>query len=199
MKVASRSKPSTIPSKEIPKVILLLTSPDSAFAKQVPAQVKRQELPSATGSSFSIAPPKVTAVRTHQDQRANPLVKPMNLPSKSVEAGSSLSTKQRVAAGIPLPPTGPKPLPPPPKKSLPSLSFKKNKSLVPPSNQMKDTIMSSTSVATPTSPVQSTDVTNDADLVMSPQPMDIDQPVDIFGSILDDAGPSGGRYVVQGK
>lgn len=29
--------------------------------------------------------------------------------------------------------------------------------------------------------------------------MDIDQPVDLFGSILDDAGPLGGRYVVQGK
>ncbi|KAF8140031.1 hypothetical protein EV363DRAFT_1311469 [Boletus edulis] len=126
------------------------------------AQVKRQELPVATGSSASIAPPKVTAVRTHQDQRSNPLVKPMKLPSESVEAGSSLSTKQRVAAGI-LPPPGPKPLLHVPKKPLPALSFKKNKPPNPPSIQ------------TPT-------VTNDAEIVASPQPMD------------NDAGPPGGSY-----
>lgn len=149
---------------------------------------------------MSIAPPKATVVRTHQDQRANPLVKPLNLTSKSVEAGSSLSTKQRVAAGIPPPPTGPKPLPPAPKKSLPLLSFKKNKSLVPPSSQTQDAITSNTSVASPTSPVvQPTDVTNDADMVASPQPMDVDQPVDLFDSMLDDSGPLGGRYVVQWK
>lgn len=122
----------------------------------------------------------------------------MNLPSQSVEAGSSLSTKQRVAAGIPPPFIGLKPLPPAPKKSLPPLSFKKNKSLVGPSSQMKDAIVSSTSIATPTSPVvQPTDV--DAVVVMSPQPMDVDQPVDLFDSILDDAELPDGRYVVQGK
>lgn len=147
-----------------------------------------------------IPPPKVTVVRTHQDQRTNPLVKSMNLPSQSVEAGSSLSTKQRVAAGIPPPPTGPKPLPLGPKKSLPSLSFKKNKPPVLPSSQMKDTIMPSTSVATPTSPLtQPTDIVDDADVVASPQPMDIDQPIDLFGSVSDNAGSLGRRYVVQRK
>ncbi|KAG8220012.1 hypothetical protein J3R82DRAFT_1023 [Butyriboletus roseoflavus] len=176
VKVVSRSKATTPASKEIPKVL---------------AQVKRQELPPTTDGSLSVAPHKATVVRTHQDQRINPLVKSMNLPSKSVEAGSSLSTKQRVAAGIPPPPTGPKPLPPPPKKSLPSLSFKKNKSLLPPDSQTKDTIMSNTSVASPTSPViQHTDV--DAVMVASPQAMDVDEPVDPFGSILDDSGPLGG-------
>lgn len=149
---------------------------------------------------MSIAPPKITAVRTHQEQRSNPLVKSMSIPSKSVGAGSSLSTKQRVAAGILPPPTGPKPLLLAPKKSLPALSFKKTKPVVPPSVQMKDTTTSSTSVATPTSPVvQSTDVTNDADVIASPQPMDIDQPVDFWGSISDDAGLPGGRYVIQEK
>ncbi|KAF8446174.1 hypothetical protein L210DRAFT_3474689 [Boletus edulis BED1] len=161
---------------------------------KVPAQVKRQELPVATGSSASIAPPKVTAVRTHQDQRTNPLVKPMKLPSESVEAGSSLSTKQRVAAGI-LPPPGPKPLLHVPKKPLPALSFKKNKPPNPPSVQTKDTTASSTSVATPASPVvQTPTVTNDAEIVASPQPMDVDQPVDPWGSISDDAGPPGESY-----
>jgi len=148
---------------------------------------------------MSTAPPKVTVVRTHQDQRTNPLVKSLSLPSESVGAGSSLSTKQRVAAGIP-PPTGPKPLPPAPKKSLPSLSFKKIKPVALPSSQVKDTITSSTSVATPTSPViQTTDVINDVDVVASPQPMDIDQLVDLWGPISDDPGPLGERYVVQGK
>ncbi|KAG6381397.1 hypothetical protein JVT61DRAFT_5811 [Boletus reticuloceps] len=175
-KQVKAAKASTPPSKEILKV---------------PAQVKRHELPVATGSSASIAPPKVTAVRTHQDQRTNPLVKPMKLPSKSVEAGSSLSTKQRVAAGI-LPPPGPKPLLHVPKKPLPALSFKKNKPLNPPSIQTKDTA-SSISVATPTSPVvQTPTVTNDAEIVASPQPMDTDHLVDPWGSISDDAGlPSG--------
>ena len=140
--------------------------------------------------------PKVTAVRTHRDQRTDPLVKSMSLPSKSVEAGSSLSTKQRIAAGIPPPPTGPKPLLLAPKKSLPPLSFKKIRQGVPPSSQMKDTIMPSTSVATPSSPVvQPTDVTDDA-VIASPQPMDIDQPADLWASISDDDGPRGGRYVV---
>jgi hypothetical protein len=124
----------------------------------------------------------------------------MDLPSKSVDAGSSLSTKQRVAAGILPPPTGPKPLLLAPKKSLPALSFKKNRPVVPPSSQRKDTITSTTSVATPTSPVvQTTDATNGTDVVASPQPMDIDQPVDFWDSISDDAGALGERYVVEGK
>ena len=56
--------------------------------------------------------------------------------------------------------------------------------------------MPSTSVATPTSPVvQPTDVTDDA-VIASPQPMDIDQPADLWASISDDDGPRGGRYVV---
>ena len=149
---------------------------------------------------MSFAPPKITAVRTHQDQRTHPLVKPMDLPSRSVEAGSSLSTKQRVAARIPPPPTGPKPLPVIPKKALPSLSFKKNKLVIPLASQTKDAISPSTPVATPTSPMvqttQTTDVAKDVDAVASPHPMDIDHPVDLWGSISDDAGPVGGRYVV---
>ncbi|KAF8559316.1 hypothetical protein OG21DRAFT_1493233 [Imleria badia] len=181
VKAASRLKATAPPPKETTKVV---------------AQVKRQELPLATGGSRSIAPPKIT-VRTHQDQRAHPLVKSINLPSESAEAGSSLSTKQRVAAGILPPPTGPKPLPVIPKKALPSLSFKKNKPVIPPGSQTKDTTTSSTSIATPTSPVvqttQTTDVTVTKDIVVvaSPEPMDIDQSVDLWGSISDDAGPLG--------
>lgn len=63
----------------------------------------------------------------------------------------------------------------------------------------------STSVATPTSPtVRTTDITNDvavvtSPLVASPQPMDVDQPIDLWGSISDDGGPIGGRYVIQVK
>ncbi|KAN0100824.1 hypothetical protein V8E55_000808 [Tylopilus felleus] len=182
VKAVSRPKATTQPSKENPKVS---------------TRVKRPELPLATGGSTSIAPPKV--VRTHQDQRNNPLVKPLGLPSKSVEAGSSLSTKQRIAAGIPPPPTGPKPLPPAPKKALPALSFKKIKPAIPSASQTtKETMIPSTSVATPTSPtVRTTDITNDvavvtSPLVASPQPMDVDQPIDLWGSISDDGGPIGG-------
>lgn len=119
----------------------------------------------------------------------------MNLPSQSVEAGSSLSTKQRVAAGIPPPPTGPKPLPTAPKKSLPALSFKKIKQVVPPSIQ--DTTMPSTSAAAPASPVVLTmDTVEDGNMVASPQPMDVDQHIGGWSPISDGAGPPIGRYVV---
>ena len=130
-----------------------------------------------------------------QDQRANPLVKPIDIPPKSVEAGSLLSTKQRVAAGIPPPPTGPKPLPAAPKTSLSSLSFKKIRPPILPGIQTKDTAVPSASVVTPTSPVaQPTNIIHDADVVVSPQPMDVDQPFDFFDSVLDDAGPAIKRY-----
>ena len=172
-------------------------SPHGAHAKQVPSQAKRQGMPSASSSSLPIAPPRAPVVRTHQDQRTNPLVKAMDLPSKSVEAGSSLSTKQRIAAGILPPPTGPKPLPPGPKKSLSSLSFKKNKPPIPSSSQIKDATAPSPSVPAPVSPVaQSTNIINDVEVMASPQPMDIDEPADLFGSMLDDPAPLDRRYVV---
>ncbi|KAG9314571.1 hypothetical protein JVU11DRAFT_5373 [Chiua virens] len=176
-KVVSLPKAATPPSKEPPKV---------------PVWAKRQEPRSETDASSSIPPPKPTVVRTHQDQRINPLVKPMDLPSKSFEAGSSLSTKQRIAAGIP-PPPGPKPLPTQPKKSsLSLLSFRKNKPPPLPSNPAKDATATTATVATPTSPVaRVADTSNEVEMVASPQPMDIDQPIDFFGSISDD-GPIGG-------
>lgn len=70
-------------------------------------------------------PPKIQPVRTHQDQRSNPLVKAMELPSKAVQSGSTLSTKQRIAAGSgPSVAPKPKPLQTIP-KLLTGLSFKK--------------------------------------------------------------------------
>lgn len=70
-------------------------------------------------------PPKTQAIRTHQDQRSNPLIKTIELPSKAVQSGSALSTKQRISAGSG-PSTAPKPKPlqtiP---KLLTGLSFKK--------------------------------------------------------------------------
>lgn len=175
-------------------------SSHSAHAKQVPPPAKRQEISSVTGGPLLIALPKVTVTRTHQDQRANPLVKSMNLPSESVEAGSSLSTKQRVAAGVPPPPSRPKPLLLGAKKSLPLLSFKKNKPPVLPSQMKETTITPNVSVATPTSPAAlPKDIIDDADIVASPQPMDIDQSVDLWRSTLDDAGSLGRRYVIRRK
>jgi len=80
---------------------------------------------STTSSSNVPRPPKIQPVRTHQDQKSNPLVKAIDLPSKAVQSGSTLSTKQRIAAGSgPSVAPKPKPLQTIP-KLLTGLSFKK--------------------------------------------------------------------------
>ncbi|KAG2117854.1 uncharacterized protein F5147DRAFT_250608 [Suillus discolor] len=85
----------------------------------------RPSTSSATPSANVPRPPKIQTVRTHQDQRSNPLVKTIDLPSKAVQSGSTLSTKQRIAAGSgPSVAPKPKPLQTIP-KLLTGLSFKK--------------------------------------------------------------------------
>ncbi|KAF9243890.1 hypothetical protein BU15DRAFT_59727 [Melanogaster broomeanus] len=190
-KTKSKALPDTESESESEAFMPKQVQPPLKESSKEPTQVKQRQSVPVTGV---VAPPKVLAARTHQDQRANPLVKPMNIPS--VEAGSSLSTKHRIAAGIPLPPSGAKPLQAlPPKKSLSSLSFKKNKPPISISIQAKDsTRMSSTSVASPGTPItQLANVTDMVDMVMSPEPMEIDQPADLFGtSFTENAGPSDG-------
>jgi hypothetical protein len=85
----------------------------------------RLSVSSTTSSSNVPRPPKIQPVRTHQDQKSNPLVKAIDLPSKAVQSGSTLSTKQRIAAGSgPSVAPKPKPLQTIP-KLLTGLSFKK--------------------------------------------------------------------------
>ncbi|KAG1867800.1 hypothetical protein DFJ58DRAFT_113070 [Suillus subalutaceus] len=85
----------------------------------------RPSTSSAIPSSNVPRPPKIQPVRTHQDQRSHPLVKSIELPSNAVQSGSTLSTKQRIAAGSgPSVAPKPKPLQTIP-KLLTGLSFKK--------------------------------------------------------------------------
>ncbi|KIJ05620.1 hypothetical protein PAXINDRAFT_103699, partial [Paxillus involutus ATCC 200175] len=166
-------------------------APPIKETRKWPTQVKRQD-----SSSTTPVIPKVAPVRTHQDQRVNPLVKPMNLPAQSVEGGSLLTTKQRIAAGMPPPLTGPKPLQTmPPKKSLSSLSFKKSKPPISVAIQAKDSTRTSSALVTsPGSPIaQPVNVTDKADLHASPEPMDEDQPTDLFGSFPEVSVPPSRR------
>ncbi|KAG1885640.1 hypothetical protein F4604DRAFT_1951840 [Suillus subluteus] len=85
----------------------------------------RPSTSSAIPSSNVPRPPKIQPIRTHQDQRSHPLVKSIELPSNAVQSGSTLSTKQRIAAGSgPSVAPKPKPLQTIP-KLLTGLSFKK--------------------------------------------------------------------------
>jgi hypothetical protein len=190
--VASGSKAIAPPIKETRKVTTgTWPSYLDAYPMQWPTQVKRQD-----SSSTTPVIPKVAPVRTHQDQRVNPLVKPMNLPAQSVEGGSLLTTKQRIAAGMPPPLTGPKPLQTmPPKKSLSSLSFKKSKPPISVAIQAKDSTRTSSALVTsPGSPIaQPVNVTDKADLHASPEPMDEDQPTDLFGSFPEVSVPPSRR------
>ncbi|KAH7883813.1 hypothetical protein F5I97DRAFT_1593133 [Phlebopus sp. FC_14] len=132
----------------------------------------------ALSTAMSVVPPKPVLPRTHHDQKANPLVKPMDLPAHTVEAGSSLTTKQRIAAGLPAVPSVTKSIFHP-TKPLASLSFKKNKPPVPIAIQAKDSRWSSVVVASPSSP-------NTMD---NPSfPMDVDQSAGPFEPFSVDIG-----------
>ncbi|KAG1757323.1 hypothetical protein EDB19DRAFT_1656858 [Suillus lakei] len=109
-------------------------SPAAAPAPKKSAEQPSRPLPPPPRPSTSSAipppnvphPPKIQPVRTHQDQRANPLVKAIELSSKAVQSGSTLTTKQRIVAGSgPSVAPRPKPLQTNPPKLLTGLSFKK--------------------------------------------------------------------------